>query len=251
MKLRFKLISAFLTVAMLLIVAGFWSIKGFNELGVSVQGVLDENYQTIRAMHRMGEALERQDSAILLLMQGHWEDGRDQIFKADSVFNHSLKIAQGNITIKGEAGLLSSLEKNYRAYKSIWERPIVSTNREGSLLWYRDTAHVAFQHVKNVIEQVTEMNDNSMYKTASNLETAAERAMMPGIIAIIAAFILTATFSYFISALVVSPIVRMTKRVRSFREGGDLTKLDIHTGDEIQDLADEIRLVAIRKQSKR
>ena len=251
MKLRLKLISAFLTVAILLIVAGVWSIKGFKELGVSIQTVLDENYQTIQATQKMVEALEREDSAILLLMQGHWEVGRTQITTADSVFMVALQIAQGNITLKGEAALLFSLEQHYIAYKDIWERPIVSTDREGSLRWYRNTAHVAFLQVKYDIEQVAALNDHSMYETSSTLESVAERAMMPGIIAIITAFILTALFSYFISALIVTPIVRMTSRVRAFREGGDLTKLDIHTGDEIQDLADEIRLLAKRHPGQR
>jgi len=251
MKLRVKLISAFLTIAVLLIGAGLWSINGFKTLGVSIQTVLDENYRTITATHSMVEALEREDSAILLLMQGNWEIGRDQVEKADSAFTAAYKIALGNITVSGELEVLNALSLDYAAYKNLWERPIVSTNREDNLSWYHGTAHVAFLKVKQDLRILAEMNDKSMYATSSSLEDTAERAMMPGILAICTAFILTALFSYFVSALIVSPILRMTWRVRAFREGGDLTKLDIHTGDEIQDLADEIRLLANRKSGKR
>ncbi|MCF7826867.1 MAG: HAMP domain-containing protein [Candidatus Marinimicrobia bacterium] len=251
MKLRIKLISAFLTIAILLVGAGLWSIKGFKSLGVSVQTVLDENYRTISATHTMVEALEREDSAILLLMQGYWEIGRDQIEKADSSFMASYKVALANITVSGEQEVLNTLRQDYAAYKNIWERPIVSTNREDNLSWYHGTAHVAFIKVKQDLSRLAQLNDQSMYATSSSLEETAERAMMPGIIAICIAFILTALFSYFVSALIVTPILRMTQRVRAFREGGDLTKLDIHTGDEIQDLADEIRLLANRKSGNR
>jgi len=122
---------------------------------------------------------------------------------------------------------------------------------EGSWNWYQESPHRALLLLKSDLEHLAEMNENSMYRTASQLEDIAERAMKPGIVAIIATLILIAIFSYFISDLVVSPIIRMTARVRAFREGGDLNKLDIHTGDEIQDLAEEIRLLAKRNPGKR
>ncbi len=251
MHLKLKLLSAFLTIATLLIVAGLWSIKGFKDVQISIKNILDENYRTIQAAHNMLQALEREDSAILLLMHGDWEHGREQLEIADSSFIAELEVAKDNITIEGEAQLLANLNSVYGEYKTIWERPIVSTDKEGDLQWYQKVAHVAFQKVKHEIEYLAELNDTSMYSTASNLETIAERAMKPGIIAIIVTLILIAIFSYFISALVVSPIVRMTDRVRAFREGGELHKLDIHTGDEIQDLANEIRLVAKRTKGTR
>ncbi|MCF7823309.1 MAG: HAMP domain-containing protein [Candidatus Marinimicrobia bacterium] len=244
MKLRLKLLSAFLMMAIMLIAAGIWSINGFKLLEVSVQGILDENYRSILASQKMVEAVEREDSAILLLMQGYWERGRYQLMQSDSVFNEAFQIARGNITIEGEAELLNTIQQHYQAYKDIWERPIVDTDREGNWIWYEQSAHRAFQVLKNDLKGLAGMNEDSMYETASNLETMAERSIMPGIVAIIATFILTSMFAYFVSALIVSPILRMTDRVRAFREGGDLNKLDIHTHDEIGDLADEIRLLA-------
>lgn len=251
MNLKLKLVSAFLTIAVLLIIAGLMSIKGFEDVQVSIQNILDENYRTILAAHNMLEALEREDSAILLLMHGSWEKGRDQIETADSRFLAAFEMAKDNITIEGEAQQLETLERLYDDYRETWKRPIVNTDKEGDLLWYQNVAHERFQKVKHQIRYVAEMNDKSLYSTASSLEDIAERAIKPGIIAIITTLILIAIFSYFISALVVSPIIRMTIRVRAFREGGDLNKLDIHTGDEIQELAEEIRLLVKRIPGKR
>jgi NtrC-family two-component system sensor histidine kinase KinB len=74
MGIRAKILTGFLILAALLLVAGAWSIYELRHIGISVQKILDENYKSIDAAKVMTEALERQDSAILLLLLGKRDD---------------------------------------------------------------------------------------------------------------------------------------------------------------------------------
>ena len=102
MSLRFKILSGFLILALMLAIAGIWSIYELNSIGTSVQELLDDNYRSIKATEMMTEALERQDSGILLLLLGKWEEGRRILDSADNLFEKGYQIAENNLTIPGE-----------------------------------------------------------------------------------------------------------------------------------------------------
>ena len=61
MGLRTKILSGFLILTMMLVVAGIWSIYELTRVGTSVQRLLDDNYKSINAGKMMIEALERED----------------------------------------------------------------------------------------------------------------------------------------------------------------------------------------------
>jgi methyl-accepting chemotaxis protein len=237
MGLRLKILSGFMILALMLAIAGAWSIYELSGMGTSVRKILDENYRSIDAARLMNEALEREDSAVLLLQLGQWKEGRQIINTADSMFAANLDFAYSNITIEGEQTALDSIRSNYRLYKSLWERPIVDTEREGSLEWYFNRVHKAFVGVKSAVNNLTNLNDVSMYETATDLQSRANRAIMPGIIAIVAALALTLIFNILVNYLMVSPIIQITRRINDFREKKRPFVVDINTHDELQDLA--------------
>ena len=120
MRLRIRILSGFLTLTMMLFVAGVWSIYELTTVGTSVQRLLDDNYKSINAGKMMIEALERQDSGILLLLSGNWEQGRSTIESADRLFRQGFKIAQNNVTVPGEPAYVDTIESRYKAYKDLW-----------------------------------------------------------------------------------------------------------------------------------
>ena len=109
MNLRFKILSGFLILAVMLCAAGAASIYELNRIGHSVNGLLEKNYRSIVAAKEMIEALERQDSGVLMLMSGNWEAGRATLEEADRAFAQAFGTAKSNITITG-ATILSNVE---------------------------------------------------------------------------------------------------------------------------------------------
>lgn len=240
MGIRIKIFSGFLVLAFMLLIAGLWSIYELNSIGSSVQDILNDNYRSIHAAKEMKEALEREDSAILLLLLGKWEEGRTILSTADSLFLDRMKFATINITIPGEKENLERIKSNYNDFKELWERPIVDTNKEGNLDWYFEKVHLSFLNVKESVNQLINLNDQTMYKTATELKNRSNRAIMPGIIAFICALIFTFLFTYLVNYYFVSPILQITDRVKNFMEKRKSFDVKIETRDELFHLAEAI-----------
>ena len=245
MGLRAKILSGFLILTMMLVVAGIWSIYELTRVGTSVQRLLDDNYKSINAGKMMIEALERQDSAVLLLLSGKWEQGRSILESGDELFQGGFTIAQDNVTIPGELEYVDEIDAKYKIYKDLWIKPIVDTSKEGNLDWYFEEVHQAFQGVKLSVGKLVTLNDQTMYQTASELKSRAHRAVMPGIVAILAALIFTALFNFFTNHYVISPIITTTRAIQQFMETGHLPAMQVETKDELFDLISSVqRLVA-------
>lgn len=245
MGLRIKILAGFLILTMMLAVAGIWSIYELTTVGTSVQRLFDDNYKSINAGKMMIEALEREDSAVFLLLSGKWKQGRSIIESADEQFQEGFTIAHNNVTIPGEPAYVDEIEARYKAYKELWVKPIVDTSKEGNLDWYFQKVHQAFQDVKRSVEKLVALNHQTMYQTASDLKNRTHRAIMPGIVAILAALIFTVIFNFLINYYVVSPIISTTKGIQRFMETGELPGIQVETEDELFHLVSSIqRLVA-------
>lgn len=240
MGLRIKILSGFVILAIMLAIAGAWTIYELKYAGFSMQVMLEENYRSIHAAEDMTEALEREDSAILLLLLGKWEEGRSVLLQADSLFTERLNFAYSNITIRGEKSKLDSINVNYNAYKKLWERPIVDTPREGNIDWYFSQVHHAFLKVKASVHELNALNNSVMYETASNLKQRSNRVVMPGLVAIIAALLFTIIFNYFVNYYMVSPIIKITNRIKKYISNKTPYDVIIESHDEIANLNESI-----------
>ena len=169
MNLRIKILFGFLILATMLFAAGLASVYELNKIGNSVQALLDDNYRSVDAAKNMIEALEREDSGILLLMSGEWQTGRSTIDSANDDFQNAYEIARNNVTIRGEQAYVDDIKEKYGFFKNLWLHPIVDTQREGNLEWYFDEVHPAFLKTKLAVNQLMTLNDKTMYDTASAL----------------------------------------------------------------------------------
>ena len=245
MKLRFKILSGFLILSLMLFAAGALSIYELQHIGSSVQSLLDENYKSINAAKNMIEALEREDSGVLLLLSGEWQRGRTTLDGADKDFHEAFEAAKDNITISGESDYIAAIGASYAAYRAFWNRPIAETPKQGNLKWYFNQVHPAFLEAKTRVNQLMGLNDQTLYTTASALKNRAGRAIMPGVVAIISALIFTAMFNFFINLYFVTPITRLTAAIRHFIKTGERSGLRQKGRDEIAGLATAIEELSI------
>jgi HAMP domain-containing protein len=236
MRIKAKILLGFLILVTMLFLAGAWSIYELRTVGTSVQRLLDDNYKSISSARLMTEALDREDSAILLLLSGNWKEGREKIKSADSTFHQGFEIARNNVTIPGEKTYIDEIEKAYRAYKDLWLTPIVGTKREGNLRWYFREIHQYFLDVKVAVERLMALNDQVMYRTATDLKERAQRAVMPGVVAILAALVFTLVFNYFVNYYLVSPIIKITEGIQKFLKTDEPFQVKIESKDELHHL---------------
>ena len=240
MGLRAKILIGFFILSSMLLVAGVWSIHEVSNTGTSVQKLLDDNYKSIQAARMMIEALEREDSATLLLLLGNREEGRKIMNDADDVFQQGLQFAERNITETDETALVESIHVRYDIYNEIVQTPITGTDTEGKLHWYFQSVHPSFLSVRNSLEQLMAVNDQAMYETASDLQSRANRAVMPGIVAIMAAVFFSLIFNYFVNYYMVSPLIKTTRAIDDFVKSGKPFDVKVETNDEIEGLVSAV-----------
>jgi methyl-accepting chemotaxis protein len=241
MGIRLKILSGFVILAILLLIAGLISIHELMNIGNYVQKLLDDNYKSIEATGTMLEALEREDSGILLLLMGKWEEGRKVISEGDDLFNNGFLSAESNLTIPNENKYVEKIGVDYGSYKMTWERPIVGTEKEGNFDWYYNESHLAFLQVKRSVKQLMELNQEAMYRTGTELKNRAQRAVMPGIVAIIGAVVFTALFSFFINHFFARPLVQITKGIEEYNSTGKEFTMTSETNDEMGKLINSVR----------
>ncbi len=241
MGIRLKIFAGFMILAIMLLIAGFISIHEFMNIGNYVQKLLDDNYRSIEASRTMVEALEREDSGILLLLMGNWDEGRRILKEGDNLFNKGFLSAENNLTIPGEHKYIERIRKDYDTYKKTWEKPIVGTDKEGDFEWYYNKSHQSFLQVKESVKQLMEINQETMYKTGSDLKNRSQRAVMPGIVAIIAAVVFTVLFNYFVNYYIARPIVQLTRGIEEYNNTGEIFKFTSETSDEIGRLTNAIK----------
>jgi hypothetical protein len=142
-------------------------------------------------------------------------------------------IASNNITIPGEHEYVNRVRTAYHEYKSIWEKPIVGTQKEENLNWYTEVVHKSFLNTKQEIEKLMRLNDQVLYQTASDLKDRTHRSIMPGIVAVVSAIIFVFIFYYFVTYYFVRPIVRITNAIMAFMEDKKPYRVNVETKDEI------------------
>ena len=251
MKLRLKILSGFIILTLMLSVAAIWSVYEVKAIGVSVNELLQDNYKSIDAAKSMTEALEREDSGVLLLILGKWEEGRTIISSADEQFELQFITAANNLTIEGEKEFVETIRKKYDEYKEKWTKPIVGTSKEGDIAWYFEDVHASFLDVKSSVSDLIDLNDKTMFSTASNLRNKANRAIMPAVVAILSALIFTFMFNYFINYYFVTPIVRISNGVRSFIDKRKPFSIQVKSKDELSELTASISTLCSLSQAGR
>src|SRR4030042_2229481 len=92
-----------------------WAFFNLRNLGLASDAILKDNYKSILAADNMVYAIERQDSAILLIFLGFEEQGWKQFRENEGQFFQWLGRAKDNITEQGEDRIVSSIEKEYAA----------------------------------------------------------------------------------------------------------------------------------------
>jgi methyl-accepting chemotaxis protein len=230
----------------MLVIAGIWSIYELNSIGTSVQDLLDENYRSIKAAEVMVEALEREDSGILLLLLGRWDEGQRIVNSGDDLFQKNYQIAENNVTVPGEGDLIEKIKQEYMVYKNHWKRPIIGTDKQGNLDWYFRILHAEFLNVKSTVNELKALNEATLYRTASDLKNRANRAVMPGTVAAISALIFSLLFTYFVNLYMVNPIRRMIRGIEDFLKGDKEFDVNVETNDEISHLSSAIRSLCSR-----
>jgi len=218
-----------------------WAIINLLRLGNASDAILRENYKSIIAAEKMVNAIERQDSAALLAILGYEDEGLKQFRENEMVFLESLGRAKDNITIDGEADILSTIEKGFSSYLTNFsELRILSQNdNSNAASFYHEKVLPSFISVRDACIHLREINEETMVQASSQAKFIADRAIWSMSMVGLTALALGLIFSFILSNLLTRPLTHMMGAVQKVAEGNYNIKIESHSSDELGHLAYE------------
>src|SRR5262245_65974971 len=97
--LRSRIFLTLVPLLLLLVVLGTAAVVLLLRLGNSVNAILRENYDSVIAMERLNEALERIDSSFQFALSGTQDRARKQYEKNWKTYTEAMRLRQRRITM--------------------------------------------------------------------------------------------------------------------------------------------------------
>jgi two-component system, NtrC family, sensor histidine kinase KinB len=224
-----------------------WAVVNLVSLGKATAAILSENYRSILAAENMVDALERQDSGILLMLLGNTDNGSAQFRENEAVFFEWLARAKDNITIKGELGIVNSIEADFASYRQRFSAltelrepdkpPLRSVN-------YQETIYPLFAKVRAACIGLRNLNEETMYAASVRAADVAKRAIWSTVIVAASALIVALMFSLILAERIIGPIRRFMEASRKISSGDYAVQVPVETRDELGRLAGEFNQMA-------
>ncbi|MCC0178305.1 HAMP domain-containing protein [Waterburya agarophytonicola K14] len=245
MKLRQKILWGYGIALGLILFVGGWGIFNLRRLGRASNAIVEENYRSIIAAEKKIDALERQDSAILLALLGNEEQARGQFREAEFRFLQAFANSKSNVTIEGEAEIIEALEATYNDYLKAVRFSTITIQS------YDEEVFPLFESVRDLCVDLRELNSETMLDAADRTRWLSIQATWSMAIAGGGAAGLGLIFSLLLSDRLVKPLRKMTEATESIADGNYNVALPVTSQDELGILATAINSMSEKLQSFR
>ena len=238
MKLRSKILLGYSLPLALVVLIGAWGITNLRRLGKASEAILQENYNSILAAENTIDAIERQDSAILLYLLENRDRGSEQFRRNQIEFLKWLGRAESNITIPGEEEIVASIEDNYQDYL----RAFFQLQQQNN-----PTTEDYYESILPIVEQIRDrsvalrvLNQETMEAASVNAQQVSSQAIWSMAILGTTAAAIGLGFSLWLTRRIVRPLSEMTTATEKIARGEYDIALKVKSKDELGMLAREI-----------
>lgn len=238
MKLKSKILLGYSLSLALVLLVGAWGITNLRRLGRASEAILEENYNSILAAENTIDALERQDSAILLYLLESRDRGSQQFRQNQIEFLKWLGRAESNITIPGEAEIVAQIEESYQDYLTVF----FELQQRGNLTTedYYQTILPIFEEIRDHCVRLRIINQETMEAASENAGEISQQATWSMAIAGATAAGIGLGISLLLTRRIVQPLTEMTTATEKIASGEYDIALQVKSKDELGMLAREI-----------
>ncbi|TDO89279.1 signal transduction histidine kinase [Halanaerobium saccharolyticum] len=225
---------------MIIIIAGVvgWSIYNFETLSNAINDIMVENYRSIKASDSMVESIERQDSALLLLLRSTEDQGQEIFRRNEKEFYTWLARAEDNITIEGEGEILEQINEKYFSFVSKFDK---FYNADEDQRWeiYNQELLPLFNEIKSDIRELRELNRQAMVEAQRDANSRANQAIIYTIVLALTVIIVSLIFAVYLTKQILRPIRELEKGIQKVADRNFQQQVEVASEDEIGALADE------------
>ncbi len=251
--LRRKILLGQGVVLLLLAIISGVAFHRLERLGRASEAILRENYRSILAAENMIDALERQDSAMLLVALGHWDDGVSQFRTNEARFLAWYARARDNITIRGEDEILDRIGSSYRRYLESFDELRLRAADPGdqSDAFYGESILPVFHTVRDACTRLRQVNESAMLQASDRAEQVARSGVILLLIIGGSAVAFGVLFSLFLATLLVRPVRRLLEATQRIAHGDYDVEVLGSGSDELGRLSDEFNEMASQLRAYR
>ncbi len=234
-----------ITLALMAVVV-IWAVLNLVGLGQASHAILRENYTSILAAENMIDAIERQDSATLLVMLDYDDEGLVQFRANENHFLQWLGRAKDNVTIPGEADVLAAIESGYSAYLVSFSklREMKTSSPQPAGAFYHEAVLPSFTRVRDQAVRLREMNHDTMFLASQRTQGVAHTAIWSTTTVAAVAIGLGLAFSLLLSKRLVRPIRQMMDATETLAGGNYEVRVPATGSDELARLAQGFNTMA-------
>jgi two-component system, NtrC family, sensor histidine kinase KinB len=242
---RRKILLGYGAVLILVVVVLAGAMFLLLRLGRASDSILQENYWSILAAENMIDAVERQDSAVLLVLLGFTEQGYPEFRKNETIFLQWLGRARDNITISGEKKIIEAIEGDYTKYLGEVSDLTLTreSDRDRAVSLYHDTVLPLFRSVRDSCIKLRDLNHETMYAASNRAHKLAIQAVFSLSILGLAAVIIGVVFSLFLSRLISRPVTELKEAVLHVAQGDYEVQVPVRGTGEIAVLANQFNIM--------
>jgi signal transduction histidine kinase len=245
--LKGKILLGFAVMILILTGVVGWSIYNFESLSNAINDILVENYRSIKASDSMVESIERQDSALLLLLRTSEEQGQEIFRRNEKEFYSWLARAEDNITIDGEGSILEKINEKYFEFVSSFDQFF---NAEEDQRWeiYNQQLLPRFNEIKNDIRELREINRQAMVEAQRSANSRANQAIIYTIGLALLVIVFSLIFAFYLTKQILRPIKELEKGIKKVADRNFQQQVEVASEDEIGVLADEFNEMIAKLQ---
>lgn len=249
--LKGKISVLYLSLVVLIAIVGTTASLNLFNLSRSIDGLMIANYKSINSATKMMEAIERQDSAVLIYINVDTQKGKNLFTNNNEEFLKWYNVNFNNVTEKGENKIVDTIRVSYTKYVSLFLDLQEIRSQQGSTKaneFYDTRMMPDFIDIKRELIQLSLLNEKAMFRSKDLATENARNSMYLvlgiSIFAIIGGF----AVSRFFTNRFLMPITLLTQTMKLIKAGDLNQQANINTKDEIGELSVEFNNMTKRLQ---
>lgn len=256
MGLRNKLLIAFSSLFVILLLVAGLAMLVIGRVSRSFQQISSENLETIRACQEMRSSVEEMNGIMLSAFQQGKRPDMARALRAAEDFEKDLRFQQGNVTVRGEQEWTDSLVTTWAAYRSRYFDLLASKASDSTevteatkLEWreeYRDRILIPYHSIGYIALKIAELNSGNISSADGQVRSLARSARRTILLLLVSGGMLVLVLLIFTGRLILNPIRSLMRSAQEIEKGNlDLT-LDVRSRDELGRLAEAFNSMTAR-----
>ncbi len=247
--LRFKIGWRFILLVALIIAVTAWAIYNFGRLTSPLNTILTDNFPNVIAVETMAHAVERHDRALITMLNGDLETGKNDFESAKEEFFQVFDKANENRTLPDVGMILDNIRSTYEGYLIVSDslyHLLTMKKVKPAKEFYSNIVRPFSQRLSENSFWLVEENQKAMLAVSQQTKTTSDEAILAVLFASLVAAGLGILIMTQFTKRIIQPAEQLTDTVHRIGRGRLDLKIDLDTNDEVGELAREFNKMTER-----